>query len=71
VLRRFLARPDKLPRLSIEHQLDILRGLLNEAWLDQILDAIAAFGAVPNSVAHGDSLSAFAKVIVRARVCRL
>jgi hypothetical protein len=65
VLRRFLARPEKLPRLSIEHQVDILRALLNDAWLDSVLDAIRAYGAVRNSVAHGDSPSVIAKMIGR------
>jgi hypothetical protein len=65
VLRRFLARPDKLPRLSIEHQLGVLRALLDDAWLDLVLDAISAYGELRNSVAHGDSPSNIAKVIGR------
>jgi hypothetical protein len=65
VLRRFLARPNKLPRLSIEHQLGILRALLDDSWLDLVLDAISAYGALRNSVAHGDSRSEIAKMIAR------
>jgi hypothetical protein len=65
VLRRFLARPNKLPRLSMEHQLGVLRALLADAWLDLVLDAISAYGALRNSVAHGDSPSDIAKMIAR------
>ena len=65
VLRRFLARPSKLPRLGMEHQLGILRSLLDDAWLDSVLDAISAYGAVRNAVAHGDSPSTIANVIRR------
>jgi hypothetical protein len=65
VLRKFLARPEKFPRLSFEHQLGMLRALLNDAWLDLVLDAISAYGAVRNSVAHGDNPSAIAMVIDR------
>jgi hypothetical protein len=65
VLRRFLARPDKLPRLSLEHQLGVLRALLDDAWLDLVLDAISAYGALRNSVGHGDSPSDFATMIAR------
>lgn len=65
ILRRFVARPDKLPRLSIEHQLGVLRALLNEAWLDLVLDAISAYGALRNSVAHADGPSDIAKIITR------
>jgi hypothetical protein len=54
VLRRFVSRPDKLPRLSMDHQLGLLRAMLDDDWLDLALDAISAFGAVRNSVAHGD-----------------
>src|SRR5690348_2364400 len=54
VLRRFVTRPDKLPRLSMEHQLGLLRSILDDQWLDHVLDAIGAFGALRNSVAHGD-----------------
>ncbi len=67
ILRRFVARPDKLPRLSIEHQLGVLRALLDEAWLDLVLDAISAYGALRNSVAHGDNPSEIAKIITRTR----
>jgi hypothetical protein len=52
---RFVARPNKLPRLSIEHQLGVLRALLDNGWLDLVLDAISAYGALRNSIAHGDS----------------
>ena len=65
VLRRFLPRPNKLPRLSIEHQLGVLRALLDDAWLDLVLDAISAYGALRNSVAHGDSPSDIEKIISR------
>lgn len=65
VLRRFLARPNKLPRLSIEHQLGVLRALLDDAWLDLVLDAISAYGALRNSIAHGNSPSDIAKMIGR------
>ena len=54
VLRRFVSRPDRLPRLSLDHQLGLLRAMLDDQWLDLVLDAIGAFGAVRNSVAHGD-----------------
>lgn len=54
VLRRFLSRPDRLPRLSMDHRLGLLRAMLDDPWLDLVLNAIRAFGAVRNSVAHGD-----------------
>lgn len=54
ILRRFVTRPEKLPRLSMDHQLGLLRALLSDPWLDSTLDATSAFGAVRNSVAHGD-----------------
>jgi hypothetical protein len=54
VLRRFLSRPDKLPRLSMDHRLGLLRAMLDDQWLDLVIDAIRAFGAVRNTVAHGD-----------------
>jgi hypothetical protein len=65
VLKRFLLRPDRLPRLGLEHQLGILRALLDDEWLDFVLDAISAYGAVRNSIAHGDSPSTIVKVIGR------
>jgi hypothetical protein len=65
VLRRFLARPDMLPRLSIEHQLGVLRALLDDAWLDLVLHAISAYGALRNSIAHGDSPSDITKMMNR------
>lgn len=64
-LRRFLARPEKLPRLSMEQQLGILRALLNDAWLDLVLDAIGAYGALRNAVAHHDSPNVITKAIER------
>jgi hypothetical protein len=51
VLKRFLVRSNKLPRLSIEHQLGVLRALVDNAWLDLVLDAISAYGALRNSIA--------------------
>lgn len=54
ILRRFVARPEMLPRLSMDHQLGLLRAMLDDPWLDSALNAIGAFGAVRNSVAHGD-----------------
>jgi hypothetical protein len=54
VLRRFLSRPDRLPRLSMTHRLGLLGAMLDDQWLDLVIDAIGAFGAVRNSVAHGD-----------------
>lgn len=65
VLRRFLTRPDKLPRLSMDHQLGLLRSMLNDQWLDLVLDAIGAFGAVRNGVAHGDSTNLIDSAIQR------
>ena len=65
VLRRFLTRPNKLPQLSLERQLDVLRALLDDAWLDLVLDAISAYGALRNAIAHGDSPSDLAKKIGR------
>lgn len=64
VLRRFVSRPDKLPRLSIDHQLGLLRAMLDDDWLDLALDAISAFGAVRNSVAHGDRTEVIDKKIL-------
>jgi len=54
IFRRLVARPEKLPRLSMDHQLGLLRAMLDDPWLDSALNAIGAFGAVRNSVAHGD-----------------
>jgi hypothetical protein len=65
VLKRFLVRSNKLPRLSIEHQLGVLRALLDDAWLDLVLDAISAYGVLRNAIAHGDSPSDIAKMIGR------
>jgi hypothetical protein len=45
----------------MEHQVGVLRALLDDAWLDLVLDAISAYGALRNSVAHGDSPSDIAK----------
>jgi hypothetical protein len=64
VLRRFVKRPDKLPRLSMDHQLSLLRAMIDDPWLDLALDAIGAFGAVRNSVAHGDHTAAIDKKIL-------
>lgn len=55
ILRRFVARPEKLPRLSMDHQLALLRAMLADPWLDSAFNAIGAFGAIRNSVAHGDA----------------
>ena len=63
VLRGFVSRPNKLPRLSMEHQLSLLRAMLEDPWLDSALDAIGAFGAVRNSVAHGDPAEVIDKKI--------
>ena len=63
VLQRFVSRPSKLPRLSMEHQLGLLRAMLEDQWLDLVLDAIGAFGAVRNSVAHGDHAEVIDKAI--------
>jgi hypothetical protein len=63
VLRRFLSRPDKLPRLSMDHRLGLLRAMLDDQWLDLVLDAIGAFGVVRNSVAHGDRADLIEKAI--------
>jgi hypothetical protein len=65
VLRRFVTRPDKLPRLSMGQQLGVLRALLDDAWLDLVLDAIKAYGELRNSVGHGGSPSGIAKMIDR------
>jgi hypothetical protein len=65
VLRRFLSRPDKLPRLSMDHRLGLLRAMLDDQWLDLVLDAVGAFGAVRNSVAHGDRVDLIDKAIQR------
>jgi hypothetical protein len=45
--------------------LGILRALLDDSWLDLVLDAISAYGALRNSVAHGDNPSDIAKMITR------
>ena len=63
ILRRFVVRPGKLPRLSMDHQLGLLRAMLDDPWLDLALDAIGAFGAVRNSVAHGDPAAVIDKSI--------
>ncbi|WP_156390668.1 hypothetical protein [Caulobacter sp. Root487D2Y] len=65
VLKRFLTRPSKLPRLSMDHQLGLLRALVGDPWLDLVLDAIGAYGGLRNSVAHGDSASVIAKALGR------
>ena len=57
VLRRFLARPDKLRRLSMEHQLGILRALLDDEWLDLVLEAISAYGAIRARTGEGRALA--------------
>lgn len=53
-LKRLLARPEKLPRLSMAHSLGVLRAVLEDEWLDLVLDAIAAYGDLRNAVAHGN-----------------
>jgi hypothetical protein len=65
VLRRFLSRPEKLPRLSMDHRLGLLRAMLDDKWLDLVLDAIGAFGAVRNCVAHGDCTDVIDKAILK------
>lgn len=65
-LSSVVARSDKLPRLSGQHALGMLRALWEDGWLDSVLDAISAFGAVRNSVAHGDS-----PTVVEAHIQRL
>lgn len=64
ILRRFLSRPVKLPRLTMDHQLGLLRSMLDDEWLDYVLDAIGAFGALRNSVAHGDRSDVIDKAIL-------
>jgi hypothetical protein len=64
-LKQFFARPDKLPRLSFEHQLGLLRAILDDEWFDKVLDAISLYGALRNSVAHGDSPDTVAKMVTR------
>jgi hypothetical protein len=64
-LRLFLTRPDKLPRLGLEKQLDVLRALTEDAWLDLVLDTIGAYGAIRNAVAHGDDASTISKAIAK------
>lgn len=54
VLRRFLSRPSKLPRMNMDHRIGLLRAFIEDEWLDLALDAISAFGALRNCVAHGD-----------------
>lgn len=63
VLRRLVANPAKLPRLSMEHQLGLLRAMLDDEWLGFALDAISTYGALRNSVAHGDSSEVIEKKI--------
>lgn len=63
ILKRSFARPEKLPRLSMKHRLEILRSLFNDGWFDDVLDAISAYGAVRNAIAHGDSPETVAKAI--------
>lgn len=63
VLKRFLVRPNKLPRLGVNHQLGVLRALLDDGWLDLVLDAISTYGAVRNSIAHGDPSDVIATAI--------
>ena len=55
VLKRFFTRPENMPRLSMEHRLCLLRSMLEDDWLDLVIDAVSAFGALRNSVAHGDN----------------
>lgn len=64
VLRNLLPRPSKLPRLSMDHQLGLLRSIVQDEWLDYALDAISAFGALRNSVAHGDQSDTIDKAIL-------
>ena len=47
----------------MDHQLGLLRAMLDDPWLDLALDAIGAFGAVRNSVAHGDPAAVIDKSI--------
>ncbi|WP_206185357.1 hypothetical protein [Sphingosinicella sp. CPCC 101087] len=54
ILRRFVSRPSKLPRLGMDHQLSLLGAMLDDPWLGLVLDAIGVFGGVRNSFAHGD-----------------
>ena len=54
VLQRFVTRPEKLPRLSMEHRLGLLQAMLEDDWLDLVIDAVSAFEALRNSIAHGD-----------------
>lgn len=63
VLREFVAKPTKLPRLSMEHQLGLLRAMLDDEWLGFALDAISAYGALRNSIAHGDDRETIEKKI--------
>ncbi len=48
----------------MDHQLGLLRAMLSDPWLDLTLDAIGAFGAVRNRVAHGDPTDLIDRKIV-------
>lgn len=62
-LRKSVVRPDRLPRMSLEHQLSILKALHDEEWLDLVADTISAYGAVRNAIAHHDSEESIKKKI--------
>lgn len=63
VLRRFVSCPEKLPRFGMDHRLGLLRSMLNDDWLDLVLDAVGAYGAVRNGIAHGDGTALIDKAI--------
>lgn len=65
LLRSLVPHPSKLPRLSIDHQLGVIRSILNDEWLGFVLDAVAAYGGLRNSIAHKDKPVAIVKAITR------
>ncbi len=63
VLRSYLRRPDKLPRLRLDHQIGVIKSLSANVWLDFVLDAVAAYGDLRNAIAHGDDANSISKKV--------
>ena len=63
VLRKSVVRPDRLPRMGLAHQLGILKALHDDEWLNLVADAIGAYGAVRNAIAHHDDEESIKKKI--------
>lgn len=65
LLRSLVPHPSKLPRLSLDHQLGVIRSMLNDEWLGFVLDAVSAYGGLRNSIAHKDKPVDISKAISR------